>query len=65
MDTTWWADKRVQADRDAFNAAVRERMPVWEAEAKRIGQIMSGIGLGDWAIKAPKRSNHGYSLVVG
>lgn len=63
MDTTWWADKSVQTDCAAFMAAVAARVPVWDAEAKRIGQIMSGIGLGDWAITAPKRRNGGYSLV--
>lgn len=64
MDTTWWADKTVQTDREAFRAAVEARIPVWDAEAKRIGQIMSGIGLGDWAITAPRRGHRGYSLVV-
>jgi len=65
MDTTWWADKTVQQDRAAFMAAVAVQQVRWDAEAKRIGQIMSGIGLGDWAIAAPKRRNGGYSLVVG
>jgi|DEB3_MinimDraft_2_1074329.scaffolds.fasta_scaffold108025_3 hypothetical protein len=65
MEPSWWTDRVVQCDRAAFAAAVQARIPVWEAEQKRIGQIMSGIGLGDWAITAPKRRNHGYSLVVG
>lgn len=63
MEQSWWTDRVVQCDRAAFAAAVAARMPVWEAEQKRIGQIMSGIGLGDWSIKTPRR-NSGYSLVV-
>ena len=63
MDQSWWADKTVQQDRAAFMAAVAARVPVWDAEAKRIGQIMSGIGLGDWAIKTPRR-NTGFHAVV-
>lgn len=54
MDTTWWADKRVQADRDAFNAAVRERIPVWEAAGKR-GATMLGIGYGDWVVRTSEK----------
>lgn len=65
MDTTWWADKTVQQDRAAFMAAVAVQQVRWDAEAKRIGQIISGIGLGDWAITAPRRGHRGYSLVVG
>lgn len=64
MDQSWWADKTVQRDRCAFMAAVAAQEPRWEAEAKRIGQVMSGIGLGEWAITAPKRRTGGYSLVV-
>lgn len=63
MDTTWWADKTVQQDRAAFMAAVAVQQVRWDAEAKRIGQIMSGIGLGDWAIKTPRR-NTGFHAVV-
>jgi len=61
--TSWWTDPKCQQDRETFHATQRAQEPRWTAEANRIGQVMSGIGMGDWSIRAPKRTS-GYQLVV-
>lgn len=55
--SSWWANPDVQKDRETFSRAVKAQEPRWQDEAKKIGQVMSGVGMGDWAIKAPKRAN--------
>ena len=65
MATSWWANPEVQSDRAKFADAVKAQEPRWVAQANEIGKVMSGVGMGDWSITAPKRRNGGYSLVVG
>jgi hypothetical protein len=57
MATSWWANPEVQSDRAKFSDAVKAQEPSWVAEANEIGKVMSGVGMGDWSITAPKRPN--------
>ncbi len=57
MATSWWANPEVQSDRAKFSDAVKAQEPRWVAQANEIGEVMSGVGMGDWSITAPKRPN--------
>lgn len=39
-EPAWWADKRVQKDRDAFNRIVKLREPIRQAKAKEVARYV-------------------------
>lgn len=57
MATSWWAERDVQESREKFRERQQAQESRWIAEANEIGKVMSGIGMGDWSIRAPKRAN--------
>lgn len=59
MDTTWWANKELQASYELFAAAVNARRPLWDSQGKQ-GATMLGVGYGDWVVRTSEKQPPAY-----